>query len=39
MYMHYAGGGVGHYKVALPDTPANAKEYQEDFAVDDDDRT
>ena len=34
--MRYAGGGVGHYKVALPDTPADAKEYQEDFAVNDD---
>ena len=36
--MRYAGGGVGHYKVTLTDTPANAKanEIQEVFAVDDD---
>jgi hypothetical protein len=33
MYMRYAGGGVGHYKVSLTDTPANANEAQE---VDDD---
>jgi hypothetical protein len=33
MYMRYAGGGVGHYKVPLTDTPANANEAQE---VDDD---
>ena len=37
MYMHYAGGGVGHYRVTLSDTPANANETpQEDFAMDDD---
>ena len=37
MYMRYAGGGVGHYhRVTLTDTPANANEIQEDFAVDDD---
>ena len=37
MYMCYAGGGVGHYRVTLPDTPANAnKTSQEDFAMDDD---
>jgi hypothetical protein len=36
MYMRYAGGGVGHYRVTLMDTPANANETQEDFAVDDD---
>jgi len=34
--MRYAGGGVGHYRVTLTDTPANANETQEDFAVDDD---
>ena len=34
--MRYAGGGVGHYRVTLTDTPANANEIQEDFAVDDD---
>jgi hypothetical protein len=33
MYMRYAGGGVGHYRVTLTDTPANANEIQEDFAV------
>ena len=38
MYMRYAGGGVGHYRVALSDTPANANlTPQEDFAMDDDD--
>jgi hypothetical protein len=36
MYMRYAGGGVGHYRVTLTDTPANANEIQGDFAVDDD---
>ena len=37
MYMHYAGGGVGNYRVMLLDTPANANETpQEDFAMDDD---
>ena len=36
MYMHYAGGGVGRYRVTLTDTPANANEIQEDFAVEDD---
>jgi hypothetical protein len=36
MYMRYAGGGVGHYRVTLTDTPANANEIQEDFAVEDD---
>jgi hypothetical protein len=35
MYMRYAGGGVGHYRVTLMDTPANANEIREDFAVDD----
>lgn len=39
MYMRYAGGGVGHYRVALMDTPANANENQDDFPVDDDDTT
>ena len=34
--MRYAGGGVGHYKVTLMDTPANANEIQEDLDVDDD---
>ena len=34
--MRYAGGGVGHYRVTLTDTPANANEIQEDFAVEDD---
>ena len=34
--MRYAGGGVGHYKVTLMDTPANTNEIQEDLAVDDD---
>jgi hypothetical protein len=33
MYVRYAGGGVGHYRVTPSDTPANA---QEDFAMDDD---
>jgi hypothetical protein len=36
MYMRYAGGGVGHYRVALTDTPANPNETQEVSAVDDD---
>ena len=36
MYMRYAGGGVGHYRVTLTDTPANANEIEEDIAVDDD---
>ena len=36
--MRYAGGGVGHYRVTLTDTPANANEIQEDFAVEDDQR-
>jgi hypothetical protein len=36
MYMRYAGGGVGHYRVTLTDTPPNVNETQEDFAVDDD---
>jgi hypothetical protein len=36
MYMRYAGGGVGHYRVTLTDTPANANDIQEDFAVEDD---
>jgi hypothetical protein len=38
MYMRYAGGGVGHYRVTLLDTPANANDSetpQEDFAMDD----
>jgi hypothetical protein len=39
MYMRYAGGGVGHYRVTLLDTPANANDEsetpQEDFAMDD----
>lgn len=34
--MRYTGGGVGHYRVTLSDTPANANETQEDFAMDDD---
>jgi hypothetical protein len=34
MYMRYAGGGVGHYKVTPSDTPADAN--QEDIAMDDD---
>ena len=34
--MRYAGSGVGHYRVTLSDTPADANETQEDFAVDDD---
>ena len=35
--MRYAGGGVGHYRVTLSDTPANAEETpQDDFAMDDD---
>jgi hypothetical protein len=35
MYMRYAGGGVGHYKIPLLDTPANANdsETQEDMAM------
>ena len=36
--MRYAGGGVGHYRVILLDTPANANDSetpQEDFAMDD----
>jgi hypothetical protein len=36
MYMRYAGGGVGHYRVTLTDIPANPNETQEVFAVDDD---
>jgi hypothetical protein len=36
MYMRYAGGGVGHYRVTLTDTPADADETQEDFTVDND---
>jgi hypothetical protein len=36
MYMRYAGGGVGHYRVTLTDIPANSNETQEVFAVDDD---
>jgi hypothetical protein len=36
MYMRYAGGGVGHYRVTLTDTPANADETQDDFSVGDD---
>jgi hypothetical protein len=36
MYMRYAGGGVGHYRVTLTDIPANANEIQEDFAMEDD---
>ena len=37
MYMCYAGGGVGHYRVTLSDTPANANETpHEDFAMGDD---
>jgi hypothetical protein len=37
MYMRYAGGGVGHYRVTPSDTPANANQtLQEDFAMDDD---
>jgi hypothetical protein len=35
MYMRYAGGGVGHYRVTFTDTPANANEIQEDFAMKD----
>jgi len=34
--MRYAGGGVGHYRVTLTDTPANANGTQEYIAVDDD---
>ena len=34
MYMRYAGGGVGHYRVTLTDIPANPNETQEVFAVD-----
>ena len=36
--MRYAGGGVGHYRVTLLDTPANVDDSetpQEDFAMDD----
>jgi hypothetical protein len=37
MYMRYAGGGVGHYRVTLSDTPENANETpQEDIAKIDD---
>ena len=36
MYMRYAGGGVGHYRVTLSDTPANVEETRDDFAMDDD---
>jgi hypothetical protein len=36
MYMRYAGGGVGHYRVTLTDTPANVNGTREYFAVDDD---
>jgi hypothetical protein len=36
MYMRYAGGGVGHYRVTLTDIPANPNETQEVFAMDDD---
>jgi hypothetical protein len=36
MYMRYAGGGVGHYRVTLTDIPANPNETQEVFVVDDD---
>jgi hypothetical protein len=36
MYMRYAGGGVGHYRVTLTDIPANPNETQGVFAVDDD---
>jgi hypothetical protein len=37
MYMRYAGGGVGHYRVTHSDTPANPNQtLQEDFAMDDD---
>jgi hypothetical protein len=36
MYMRYAGGGVGHYRVTLTATPASANETQEDSAVEDD---
>jgi hypothetical protein len=35
MYMRYAGGGVGHFRVTLTDIPANPNETQEVFAVDD----
>jgi len=35
MYIRYAGGGVGHYRVTLTDIPANANEIQEDFADND----
>jgi hypothetical protein len=31
MYMRYAGGGVGHYRVTLSDTPANAIETTQDL--------
>ena len=36
--MRYAGGGVGHYRVTLLDTPSNSNDSetpQEDFAMDD----
>lgn len=32
--MRYAGGGVGHYRVTLTDSPPNGNETQEDSAVD-----
>jgi hypothetical protein len=36
MYMRYAGGGPGHYRVTLSDTPANANQTpQEDLAMED----
>ena len=34
--MRYAGGGVGHFRVALKDIPASPNETLEVFAVDDD---
>jgi hypothetical protein len=34
MYMRYAGGGVGHYRVTLLDSPADASDTREDFAMD-----
>jgi len=34
--MRYAGGGPGHYRVTLSDTPENADETQEDIAMVDD---
>ena len=36
MYMRYAGGGVGHFRVTLKDIPASPNETLEVFAVDDD---